>query len=167
SYRARLVQANPGDTLRGGMLVTAQVQKERHTNTILVPRTAVFQTETGTNVFTVVDPPSPPAGQGAGSGPAGGGAQARGGQGAGGAARGPGGAAGAPGGPPPPVIKQAKLVPVQLGLQTDTVAEIRSPQVQSGTTIITTRPDALQDKSIVAMSAPQGAGGRGRRGAAQ
>jgi len=133
SYRARIVQANPGNTLRGGMLITAQVQKEKHDNTIVVPLTAVFQTEAGANVFTVVDPPAP--------------------------------AAGAPGagGPPPPVIKAAKVVPVKLGLQTDTLAEVISPDVQPGTTIITTRPDALQDKSIVAMSAPANATGRGKR----
>jgi hypothetical protein len=93
-------------------------------------------------VFPVVDPPAP-----------GGGAP---GAGAGGAA--PGGAA--PGGAQQPVIKQAKAVPVQLGLQTDTLAEVRSPDVPAGTTVITTRPDALQDKSLIAMSAPsaQGAG---------
>src|ERR1019366_4370184 len=65
---------------------------------------------------------------------------------------------GAPGGAAQPVIKQAKAVPVQLGLQTDTLAEIRSPDVPAGTTVITTRPDALQDKSIVAMSAPPAQG---------
>jgi len=54
-------------------------------------------------------------------------------------------------------------VPVKLGLQTDTLAEVISPDVQPGTTIITTRPDALQDKSIVAMSAPANATGRGKR----
>jgi multidrug efflux pump subunit AcrA (membrane-fusion protein) len=137
SYRARLVQPNPGNTLRGGMLVTVQVQKERHNNTIIVPRTAIIESENGASVFTVVDPPAPEGGAPAGAG---------------------GGAA--PGGPPQPVIKQAKAVPVQLGLQTDTLAEVRSPDVPAGTTVITTRPDALQDKGLVAMSAPpaQGAG---------
>jgi multidrug efflux pump subunit AcrA (membrane-fusion protein) len=129
SYRARLVQPNPADTLRGGMLVTVQVVKERHTNTVLVPRTAVLQSEYGANVFTVVDPPAPAGG----APPAGAGA--------------PGNAA------QQPVIKQAKAVPVEVGLQTDTLAEIRSPDVPAGTTVITTRPDALQDKSTVALSA--------------
>jgi hypothetical protein len=103
----------------------------RHTNTVIVPRTAVIETPAGTSVFTVVDPPAT----------------------AGGA---PAGAAGAPG---QPVIKQAKAVPVEVGLETDTLAEIRSPDVPVGTTVITTKPDALQDKSIVAMSAvpPPGA----------
>lgn len=128
SYRARLVQANPDNTLRGGMLVSVQIQKERHDNTIVVPRTAVFQTESGSQVFTVVDPP------------------------AGASAPAPN-AHGPAGGPPPPVIKSAKMVPVKLGLQTDTTSEVISDAVQPGTTIITTRPDALQDKSIVAMSA--------------
>jgi HlyD family secretion protein len=133
SYRARLVQPNPDNTLRGGMLVTVQVQKERHTNTIIVPRTAIQESENGASVFTVVDLPAPPGGAPAG------------------------GAGAAPGGAQP-VIKEAKAVPVQLGLQTDTLAEVRSPDVPAGTTVITTRPDALQDKSMVAMSAPQGAG---------
>jgi multidrug efflux pump subunit AcrA (membrane-fusion protein) len=137
SYRARLVQANPDDTLRGGMLVTVQVLKERHTNAIVVPRTAIVETEAGASVFTVVDAPAPAGvtggGSAAGGGPPGGGS---------------------------PIIKQAKAVPVELGLQTDTLAEIRSPDITAGTTVITTRPDALQDKSMVAMSAPtaQGAG---------
>ncbi|GAC1420805.1 MAG: hypothetical protein NVSMB64_29700 [Candidatus Velthaea sp.] len=146
SYRARIIQANPDNALRGGMLVTAQVQKEKHDNTIVVPRTAVFQTENGSNVFTVVDPPAPAAGA---PGAAPGGASS-------------GGAAA--GGPPPPVIKQAKVVPVKLGLQTDTMAEVISPEVRPGTTIITTRPDALQDKSMVAMSGPQTGAARGKRG---
>jgi HlyD family secretion protein len=130
SYRARLVQPNSDDTLRGGMLVTVQIVKERHANTIIVPRTAIIQTENGASVFTVVDPP---AAMGGGA---------------------PAGAGGAPGGASQPVIKQAKAVPVELGLQTDTLAEVRSPDVPAGTAVITTRPDALQDKSIVAMSAP-------------
>jgi HlyD family secretion protein len=135
SYRARLMQPNPDNTLRGGMLVSVQVQKERHNKTIIVPRTAILETEAGASVFTVVDPPAPEGGAPAGA--------------AGG---------GAPGGAAQPVIKQAKAVPVQLGLQTDTLAEIRSPDVPAGTTVITTRPDALQDKSIVAMSAPPAQG---------
>jgi HlyD family secretion protein len=137
SYRARLMQPNPDNTLRGGMLVSVKVQRERHNNTIIVPRTAILETEGGANVFTVVDPPAPAGGAPAGAAAGGG---------------------GAPGGAAQPVIKQAKAVPVQLGLQTDTLAEVRSPDVPAGTTVITTRPDALQDKSIVAMSAPPAQG---------
>ncbi len=55
SYRARLVQRNPGDRLRGGMLVTVQVRKAFHPNALVVPRTAIFQGESGASVFTVVD----------------------------------------------------------------------------------------------------------------
>ena len=55
---------------------------------------------------------------------------------------------------------QARMVPVQIGLQTDTLTEVRSAAIQPGTTVITTRPDALQDKSTVAISGP--AGGRTR-----
>ena len=56
----------------------------------------------------------------------------------------------------------AKLVPVTLGLQTDTTAQVTSPQITAGTTIITTRPDALQDKSLVAFAPNAPAGGASR-----
>ncbi len=56
---------------------------------------------------------------------------------------------------------QAKVVAVQLGLQTDTQAEVRSAAIQPGTTVITTRPDALQDKSTVAIGGPAGGARRG------
>jgi len=136
SYRARVRVPNPGDALRGGMLVSVSVRKAFHPNAIVVPRSAVFDSETGSNVFTVaaLPPPSP--------GPAA----------AGGA---PPGAAG-----PPMRLMQAKVVRVQVGLETDTLAEVRGPGVQPGTTVITTRPDALQDKSIVAIGGP-GAGAHG------
>ncbi|MBV9270445.1 MAG: efflux RND transporter periplasmic adaptor subunit, partial [Candidatus Eremiobacteraeota bacterium] len=103
SYRARIRQANPGNLLRGGMLVNVTIQREKHPNAIVVPRAAVAQTDQGSNVFIV-------------SG------------------------------------DKAQMVPVQVGLQTDTVAEVRSPQIQPGTTVITTRPDALQNGSTVAIS---------------
>lgn len=46
----------------------------------------------------------------------------------------------------------AKQIPVRVGLQTDTLSEVISPQVTAGTVVITTRPDALRDGSIVAVS---------------
>ena len=55
SYRARIVESNPGDRLRGGMLVTVSVRSAYHPNAIVVPRTAIFQTEAGSSVFTVTD----------------------------------------------------------------------------------------------------------------
>jgi len=103
SYRARLLQPNPGFLLRGGMLVSVILQKERHPGATVVPRTAVVQGDEGNSVYTVVD-------------------------------------------------GKAKAVPVQLGLQTDTLAEVRSPEIRPGTVVITTRPDALQDGSVVAVS---------------
>ena len=156
SYRARVRVANPNDALRGGMLVSVNVRKEFHPNAIVVPRTAVFQTQNGANVFTVIPPSPAPAGAAA---PAGGGAAPAGAANAGGGK----GAAGGPGGPqgPPVVVMQAKTVPVQLGLQTDTQAEVRSPAIKPGTTVITTRPDALQDKSPVAIGGPGAGGARG------
>ena len=150
SYRARLRVPNPDDLLRGGMLVSVNVRKEFHPNAIVVPRTAVFQTESGSNVFTVVDAPAPPAGAGGAPGAAGGGPGAK------------KGAAGGPGPQGPPMhLMQAKVVAVQVGLQTDTMAEVRSPDIRPGSTVITTRPDALQDKSIVAIGGPGAGAGRG------
>jgi HlyD family secretion protein len=102
SYRARLREANPGNQLRGGMLVSLVVEKERHPSAIVVPRTALFAGDQGSNVYTVVD-------------------------------------------------GKAKMIPVQVGLQTDTLAEVRG-DVHPGTVVITTRPDALQDGSVVAVS---------------
>lgn len=142
SYRARVIQPNPDDQMRGGMLVAVSVRKEFHPGAVVVPRTAVFQTDAGAALFTVAAAPAQPAGAG----------------GAGGGARPAGG--GAPGGAPRVRIAQAKAVPVELGLQTDTLAEVRSPDVAPGTEVITTRPDALQDKSPIAISGgpPGGAG---------
>src|SRR5260370_31998272 len=89
-YRARLRVPNVGDALRGGMLVSVVVRKEFHPGAIIVPRTAVFQSDTGTSVYTVAAAPAPPgAAPPAGGGPPAGGA----------AAKGPGAG---PGGPPPP-----------------------------------------------------------------
>ena len=102
SYRARLRQPNPDNTLRGGMLVTLTVQKQRHPGATVVPRTALFESDRGANIYTVVD-------------------------------------------------GKAKLVPVQLGLETDTLAEVHGA-VRPGTQVITTRPDALQDGSVVAVN---------------
>lgn len=111
SYLARVQMANPGDLLRGGMLVTATVTKEARNNATVVPRTAVAQTENGNAVYVV-------------------GAD-----------------------------NKAKQVPVRVGIQTDTLAEVDSPQVQPGTKVITTRPDALKDGSVVAVNGATPAGG--------
>jgi multidrug efflux pump subunit AcrA (membrane-fusion protein) len=142
SYRARIVMPNPDDALRGGMLVSVSVRKEFHPDAIVVPLAAVVQGAGGAAVYTIAPMPAPP-GSAPGSAPAG--------------AK-PGTPAGGP------AFALAKLVPVKLGLQTDTQAEVSSPQITAGTTIITTRPDALQDKSMVAY-APNGAAGAAPRGA--
>ena len=109
SYQARIQQTNAGNVLRGGMLVSVTIQKERRPKAIVVPRQAVAQTDQGSNVFIV----------GAGN--------------------------------------KAEQVPVQVGLQTDTLSEVRSPRIRPGTVVITTRPDALQNGSTVAVA---GAGAR-------
>jgi HlyD family secretion protein len=136
SYRARIVMPNPDDALRGGMLVSVGVRTRYAPNALVVPITAVVQGATGAAVYTVAPMPVPPGGPPAGAKP------------------------GAPAGMP--MFAQAKLVPVTVGLQTDTQAQISSPQITAGTTIITTRPDSLQDKSMVAYSpggAPKGTQG--------
>ncbi len=103
SYQARVRMPNPDASLRGGMLVSVSVQKERHNNVVVVPRQAVAQTDQGANVFIV-------------SG-----------------------------------NNKAEQVPVQLGVQTDTLSEVKSPRISQGTMVITTRPDALQNGSTVAI----------------
>jgi RND family efflux transporter MFP subunit len=107
SYRARVQQDNSDGLLRGGMLVTLNVRKEAHRAAIVVPRSAVFESERGANVFTVED-------------------------------------------------GKAKALPVRLGLQTDAQSEVLGGTVRPGTVVITTRPDSLQDGSVVAVA---GAGG--------
>jgi multidrug efflux pump subunit AcrA (membrane-fusion protein) len=58
---------------------------------------------------------------------------------------------------------KAEAVPVRVGVQTDTLAQVIGPRVQPGMMVITTRPDALKDGSLVAVAnapapAPSGAG---------
>jgi RND family efflux transporter MFP subunit len=113
SYRARIRQPNPDAQLRGGMLVSLSIRKESHRNAVVVPRTAIFETDRGANIFTVED-------------------------------------------------GKAKLVPVQIGLQTDTMSEVRGT-VRPGMVVITTRPDALQNGSVVAIGGaapPSGPGAK-------
>lgn len=142
SYRARIVMPNPDGALRGGMLVSVSVRTRFQRNAIIVPLTAVVQGATGAAVYTVAPLPAPPGGAPAGGPPA--------------------AKPGAPAGGP--TFAQAKLVPVKLGLQTDTQAQVTSPEITAGTTIITTRPDSLQDKSTVAYS-PGGPAGGAPKGA--
>jgi HlyD family secretion protein len=132
SYRARVVKDNPDNTLRGGMLVSVNVRKDFHPNVIVVPLTALVQSDAGSAVYTVVPLPAPPGG--GGGAPAGGGPPA-----------------GKPAGPQL-TFAQAKLVPVTVGLQTDVSAEVQSASIPAGTVVITTRPDSLQDKSTVAYT---------------
>lgn len=47
---------------------------------------------------------------------------------------------------------KAQAVPVKVGVQTDTMAQVISPRVHPGTMVITTRPDALKDGSLVAIA---------------
>jgi HlyD family secretion protein len=51
---------------------------------------------------------------------------------------------------------KAEEVPVQVGIQTDTLSEVQSPRITAGTQVITTRPDALQNGSTVAIAGNRG-----------
>ncbi len=107
SYLARIDLINPGYALRGGMLVTVTVTKERAADATVVPRSAVAQSPSGGSVVYVV------------------------------------------------TNNKAEAVPVRVGVQTDTLAQVISPRVQPGTMVITTRPDALKDGSLVAVNSPE------------
>ena len=107
SYLARMQMQNPGDVLRGGMLISATLPKQQASNAIVVPRGAVAQTESGAVVYVVNN-------------------------------------------------GKAEAVPVKVGVQTDTLAQVISPKVQPGTQVITTRPDALKDGSVVAVNSTPG-----------
>jgi multidrug efflux pump subunit AcrA (membrane-fusion protein) len=108
SYLARMDMPNPGDVLRGGMLITATIPKQRADNAIVVPRGAVAQTDNGSIVYVIEG-------------------------------------------------NKAVAVPVKVGVQTDTLAQVVSPKIRPGTKVVTTRPDALKDGSVVAINAPPGA----------
>ncbi|MGB6519519.1 MAG: efflux RND transporter periplasmic adaptor subunit [Candidatus Cybelea sp.] len=57
---------------------------------------------------------------------------------------------------------KAQAVPVRVGVQTDTLSQVISPRISPGTMVVTTRPDALKDGSVVAVSngnAPAAANG--------
>ncbi len=138
SYRARIVMPNPRGLLRGGMLVAVRVRTQYHPDAIVIPRSAVVVNPSGATVFVVVDVPAPAGGAPGAAGPPGPAAPGR----------------------PAVHIAQAKMVPVRLGLQTDVAAEVESPEIRGGTTVITTRPVALQDKGMVALqrAAPPGGG---------
>jgi len=47
---------------------------------------------------------------------------------------------------------KAQAVPVRVGVQTDTLAQVTSPRITPGTMVVTTRPDALKDGSVVAVT---------------
>lgn len=53
SYLARIEMKNPGEVLRGGMLVTATLPREMQKDAIVVPRSAVAQTQNGYAVYIV------------------------------------------------------------------------------------------------------------------
>lgn len=120
SYLARMQTANPGEQLRGGMLISATIPRQSARDAVVVPRSAIAQTQNGSVVYVVQD-------------------------------------------------NKAAEVPVKVGVQTDTMSQVVSPKVQPGTTVITTRPDALKDGSPVMVNSggpPGGSPGAGAPGGA-
>jgi multidrug efflux pump subunit AcrA (membrane-fusion protein) len=108
SYLARLQLSNPGDVLRGGMLIDATLVRQQANDAIVVPRSAVADSENGSLVYAIES-------------------------------------------------GKAVAVPVRVGVQTDTLAQVMSPRIQAGTQVITTRPDALKDGSVVLVNSGQAA----------
>ncbi|MEO7202230.1 MAG: efflux RND transporter periplasmic adaptor subunit, partial [Candidatus Tumulicola sp.] len=108
SYLARLQMSNPGDVLRGGMLIDATLVRQQANDAIVVPRSAVAQDQNGSTVYMIDG-------------------------------------------------NKAVAVPVRVGVETDTLAQVMSPRITAGTQVITTRPDALKDGSVVAVNNGQAA----------
>jgi len=109
SYRARMRLSNPGGALRGGMLVTLEIVRDRRRNVPVVPRAALATLSGTSGVYLVSN-------------------------------------------------GHAKFVPVTLGLATDTAVQISGPGIGTGTLVIVTRPDALQDGSPVLASSTAASG---------
>jgi len=105
SYLTHIEVPNSDYTLKAGMVANARFQQATHRSVVVIPRVAVYQTETGNAVYVVS------------------------------------------GG-------KAKSVPVKLGLQTLDKVEVSG--LEPGTQVITQRPDALQDGSVVSVTGPQG-----------
>ncbi len=105
SYLTHIVVPNRDYTLRAGMVANANFQQATHHNVVILPRVALYQTESGNAVYIVVD-------------------------------------------------GKAKSVPVKTGLQTTDKVEVTG--VDPGAQVITQRPDALQDGSIVSIVGSQG-----------
>ncbi len=100
SYLTHIVVPNDDYTLRAGMVANGNFQQATHRNVVILPRNAIYQTETGNAVYVVVD-------------------------------------------------GKAKSVTVTTGLQTADKVEVTG--IQPGTQVITERPDALQDGSVVSV----------------
>ncbi|HME81334.1 MAG TPA: efflux RND transporter periplasmic adaptor subunit [Candidatus Eremiobacteraceae bacterium] len=106
SYLTHIVVPNDDYTLRAGMVANGNFQQATHRNVVILPRIALYQTETGNAVYVVVD-------------------------------------------------GKAKSVPVTTGLQTADRVEVTG--IEPGTQVITQRPDALQDGSVVSVvGSPEG-----------
>jgi HlyD family secretion protein len=53
TYQARVRVANPDLALRGGMIATVAIVRERKSNVLLAPRAAVYQTDAGYSMFII------------------------------------------------------------------------------------------------------------------
>jgi multidrug efflux pump subunit AcrA (membrane-fusion protein) len=103
SYLTHIVVPNPDYVLRAGMVANVTIEQATHRDVVVLPRVALYQTDTGSAVYVVE------------------------------------------GG-------KAKSVPVKTGLQTADRVEVTG--VKPGQQVITQRPDALQDGSVVSIVSP-------------
>ncbi len=105
-YPARLVFANPGELLKGGMLVAVRAVKNHVQNALSVPLAALTQGLDGAAVYAV---------SGTGQEAA------------------------------------AKKIPVTVGIQTPEYVQVTSPALHEGMSVITNKPDLLQDGANIAV----------------
>jgi RND family efflux transporter MFP subunit len=100
-YRVRLVEPNPGNSLRGGMLVSVALRKAAARNALVVPASAIGHGMDGkANLFLI-------------SG------------------------------------EHARLLPVEVGMTTDELAQISSGGLRAGDVVVRTRSDMLADGAPV------------------
>ncbi len=59
-YRARIVEPNPDNSLRGGMLVSVLITKQLRRNILIAPRSAITQTTNGAELYAL-QPTKPPS----------------------------------------------------------------------------------------------------------
>ncbi len=102
SYRVRLLQPNADLALRGGMFLTVNALRARHSGVLLVPSSAIVGSGSDAAVYTAV-------------------------------------------------AGKVESVPVRIGLQTDTQAEVSGRGLKPGSIVVTSPPTGLQNGSPIVL----------------